>query len=89
MNDSAVTSRVRPSPYVATTRNCCNAPGSATVITMAALGSGNYYELTSHAAWGTANHTTVSGGVATDQICFVGYDANHYAVASYNGTWTD
>lgn len=66
-----------------------NAPGSATVITMAALGSGNYYELTSHAAWGTANHTTVSGGVATDQICFVGYDANHYAVASYNGTWTD
>jgi len=66
-----------------------NAPGSATVITMAALGSGNYYELTSHTSWGTANHTQVSGGVATDAICYVGYDANHYAVFSYNGTWTD
>jgi len=66
-----------------------NAPGSATVITMAALGGGNYYELTTHAAWGTANHTTVSGGAYTDSLCLVGYDANHYAVMSYTGTWTD
>jgi hypothetical protein len=66
-----------------------NAPGVSTAITMAALGSGNYYELTSHASWGTANHTQVSGGAATDAICYVGYDANHYAVFSYNGTWTD
>lgn len=66
-----------------------NAPGSATVITMAALGSGNYYELTTHASWGTANHTVASGGVATDAICLAGYDANHYAVMSYSGTWTD
>ena len=66
-----------------------NGPGVSTVITLAALGSGNYYELTSHASWGTANHTVVSGGAATDSICLVGYDANHYAVFSYNGTWTD
>ena len=66
-----------------------NAPGSATVITLAALGSGNYYELTTHAGWGTANHTLVSGGVATDNICLWGYDANHYMVQSYTGTWTD
>jgi len=66
-----------------------NAPGSATVITLNALGSSNYYELTTHAAWGTANHTVVSGGAQTDAICLVGYDATHYAVMSYNGTWTD
>jgi hypothetical protein len=66
-----------------------NDPGVSTAITLAALGAGNYYELTSHASWGTANHTVVSGGAATDSICLVGYDANHYAVFSYNGTWTD
>jgi hypothetical protein len=66
-----------------------NAPGSATVITLNALGASNYYELTTHAGWGTANHTVVSGGMATDQICLVGYDATHYAVFSYTGTWTD
>jgi hypothetical protein len=66
-----------------------NSPGSATVITLAALGSGNYYELTTHASWGTVNHTVVSGGLATDAICLVGYDANHYAIFSYNGTWAD
>jgi len=66
-----------------------NAPGSATVITLAALGASNYYELTTHAGWGTANHAVTSGGVATDAIGLVGYDANHLAVYTYVGTWTD
>jgi hypothetical protein len=66
-----------------------NAPASATVITLAALGAGNYYELTTHAGWGTANHSVASGGLVTDQICLVGYDATHYEVFSFNGTWTD
>ena len=66
-----------------------NTPGSATVITMAALGSGNYYALTSNAGYGTANHTVVSGGAVTDKFCIVGHDANHYDVVAYNGTWTD
>lgn len=66
-----------------------NAPGSTTVITMAALGSGNYYELTTHAGWGTANHTIVSSGAATDSVCLVGYDANHYMIMSYVNSWTD
>jgi hypothetical protein len=66
-----------------------NAPGSATVITLNALASSNYYELTTHAGWGTAAHNLVSGGVATDSICLVGYDATHYAVMSFTGTWTD
>ena len=64
-------------------------PGVATVITLAALGSGNYYELTSHAGWGTANHTVTSGGTNADQICLRGYDSNHYAVDTFTGTWTD
>ena len=66
-----------------------NAPGSATVITLNALAASNYYELTTHAGWGTAAHNLVSGGVATDSICLVGYDATHYAVMSFTGTWTD
>ena len=81
---------VTPPAPAAGVRLCVrNAPGTATVITMAALGPGNYYELTSRASWGTANHTVVSGGAATDELCLVGYDANHYAVTSFNGTWTD
>jgi hypothetical protein len=66
-----------------------NAPGQANVITMAALGASSYYELTTHAGWGTANHTLISGGAATDFICFVGIDAYHYAVMASTGTWTD
>jgi hypothetical protein len=66
-----------------------NAPGSATVITLNALAASNYYELTTHAAWGTAAHNLVSGGAATDSICLHGYDATHYKVTSYTGTWTD
>jgi hypothetical protein len=66
-----------------------NVPGSATVITLNAMGASTYYELTTHAGWGTANHTLVSGGVATDQICLTGYDSTHYMVASFTGTWTD
>lgn len=65
-----------------------NAPGSATVITLVNRAS-QYYELTTHAAWGTANYKLVSGGVATDSICVVGYDATHYATMTYTGTWTD
>jgi hypothetical protein len=66
-----------------------NAPGSATVITLNALASGNYYELTNHSGWGTAAHNLVSGGLAIDSICLHGYDATHYMVMSYTGTWTD
>jgi hypothetical protein len=66
-----------------------NAPGSATVITLNALAASNYYELTTHAGWGTAAHNLVSGGGATDSICLVGYDATHYMVTSFTGTWTD
>ena len=66
-----------------------NAPGSATVITLNALASSNYYELTTHAGWGTAAHNLVSGGAATDSICLSGYDATHYMVMSYTGTWSD
>jgi len=72
-----------------------NAPGSATVITMAAMSTGNsfspqaYYELTTHAAWGTLAHTIVSSGAATDSLCLVGYDSSHYAIMSYTNAWTD
>jgi len=101
---SGAISQTSPNQYVICTTTCTvtpltptagkqicvrNGPGVSTAITLAALGAGNYYELTSHASWGTANHTVVSGGAATDSICLVGYDANHYAVFSYNGTWTD
>lgn len=65
-----------------------NAPGSATVITLVNRAS-QYYELTNHSAWATANQKLVSGGVATDSICIVGYDATHYATMNYVGTWTD
>ena len=65
-----------------------NGPGSATVITLVNRAS-QYYELTDHSAWATANQKLVSGGVATDSICIVGYDATHYATMNYVGTWTD
>jgi hypothetical protein len=84
------TCTVTPLPPVAGNQLCVrNAPGSATVITMAALGASNYYELTTHAGWGTANHTVVSSGVATDRFCIVGYDTSHCAVMSFTGAWTD
>lgn len=66
-----------------------NAPGSATVITMAALGASTYYSLTDNSAYGTANHTFISGGAVTDAICIVGLDATHYKTKSSTGTWTD
>jgi hypothetical protein len=56
---------------------------------MAALGAGNFYGLTNNSAYGTANHTVVSGGTVTDKFCIVGVDANHYAVVSSAGTWVD
>ena len=66
-----------------------NAPGSATVITLAALGSSKYYSLIDNSAYGTANHTVISGGAVTDSICIVGLDSTHYKVKSSTGTWTD
>ena len=65
-----------------------NAPGSATVITLVNRAS-QYYELTNHSDWATANKKLVSGGAATDSICVVGYDGTHYATMSSTGTWTD
>jgi hypothetical protein len=78
-----------PAPVVGSQWCVRNAPGASTVITLNALGSGNYYELTAHTGWGTANHTLVSGGAIGDQICLVGYDTAHYEVFSSSGTWTD
>lgn len=66
-----------------------NAPGVSTVITLAALGSGNAYSLTSNTGYGTTNHAVVAGGTITDAICIVGLDATHYKVKSFTGTWTD
>jgi hypothetical protein len=65
-----------------------NAPGTTGAITLVNRAN-QYYELTTHAAWATVNQKLVSGGVATDSICVVGYDATHYATMSYTGTWTD
>jgi hypothetical protein len=67
-----------------------NAPGSNTVITLAALGAGNFYELITHAGYGTANHTVLSSGAYTDFSCWIGLDANHYLVAGTPvNSWTD
>jgi hypothetical protein len=66
-----------------------NAPGVSTVITLNALAASNYYELINHSGWGTAAHSVVSGGAVTDMICLHGYDATHYSVASFYGTWAD
>ena len=65
-----------------------NGPGSATIITLVNRAS-QYYELTDHSAWATVNQKLVSGGVATDSICIVGYDATHYVTMNFVGTWTD
>jgi len=78
-----------PAPVVGSQWCVRNAPGASTVITLNALGSGDYYELTAHTGWGTANHTLASGGAIGDQICLVGYDTAHYEVFSSSGTWTD
>jgi hypothetical protein len=105
VSSGAISTLVAPSGYVVCTTTCAvaiptppaagyqfcvrNAPGSATVITLNALGSSKYYELTTHAAWATANQKLVSGGVDTDAVCIVGYDAAHYMTYSSTGTWTD
>jgi hypothetical protein len=65
-----------------------NAPGISTVITLAAI-SGVSYELQDHSAYGTVNHTVVSGGTVGDQVCLVGSGATHYTMWSAAGTWTD
>jgi hypothetical protein len=84
------TCNLTPMQAAAGVRLCVrNAPGVVTVITLNALASGNYYELTSHAGWGTAAHNLVSGGSTTDYICLIGYDATHYSVDRWVGTWTD
>jgi hypothetical protein len=66
-------------------RNAPNTTGAITLVNRAS----QYYELTTHAAWATANQKLVSGGAVTDSICVVGYDATHYATMSFVGTWTD
>ena len=63
--------------------------GVSSVITLAALGSGKYYGLVDHSAYGTANHTLVSGGAVGDQVCLTGKDTTHYNPWASAGTWTD
>jgi len=84
------TCTVTPKVPVAGAQFCVrNAPGSATVITLAAIAD-VYYEKQDRSGWAAAaNKTMTSGGVATDQICMVGYDATHYAILSATGTWTN
>lgn len=65
-----------------------NADNQANVITLANIASVSY-EATARTSYYAANRKLVSGGVVTDQICVVGYDATHYAVMSSTGTWTD
>jgi hypothetical protein len=66
-----------------------NTDNSATVITMAALGSSARYENTARTAYGTAGTGTfTSGGAAGDAVCLVGLDSTHYLTVSYTGTWT-
>ncbi len=65
-----------------------NANNSATVITLAALGSSARYEAQARTSYGTAGTGTfVSGGAATDQVCLVGLDSTHYLIWSISGTW--
>jgi hypothetical protein len=78
-----------PAPVLGNQFCVRNDAGISTVITLSALGGGNYYELINHSGYGTANHTLVSGGATTDMICIVGRDSNHYLVASFYGTWAD
>jgi hypothetical protein len=66
-----------------------NGPGVSSVITLAAL-TGVYYEKTDHSAWASSSgHTMTSSGATTDMVCIVGYDANHYALASQVGMTTN
>jgi hypothetical protein len=66
-----------------------NGDNVATVITMAALGSGARYENTARTAYGTAGTGTfVSGGAAGDKACLLGLDSTHYLTPSFAGTWT-
>lgn len=67
-----------------------NAPGSATVITLHALGSSKYYEKQDRSGWAaTDNHTMTSSGAATDQVCIVGYDTSHYMILNAFGMTTN
>jgi hypothetical protein len=65
-----------------------NSPGGSYDITLAALGAGNYYEKPDHSAYGTANGTFTATAATSNQVCFVGLDANHYLLLSAIGTWT-
>lgn len=83
------TCTVTPPTPVAGYQLCVmNAPGSATVITLAAITS-TYYGKTDNSGWqANAAYKLVSGGAATDKICIVGYDSSHYIIMSSTGTWT-
>ncbi len=85
-NTCTVTPPVPANGYEFCVRNGNN---TATVITLAALGSSARYENTANTAYGTAGTgTLVSGGAVGDKICIVGLDGTHYLTLSYVGTWT-
>jgi hypothetical protein len=66
-----------------------NDDNTATVITLAALGSSARYENTARTAYGTAGTGTfVSGGAAADAVCIEGRYSTHYLTTSFHGTWT-
>lgn len=65
-----------------------NDVGVSTVITLAALGSGNMYSKTDRSAYGTANTAATSPGLIGDFICLLGRDATHYIVTANSAGWT-
>jgi hypothetical protein len=85
-NTCTVTPPVPAAGYEFCVRNGNN---TATVITLAALGSSARYENTANTAYGTTGTgTLVSAGAVGDKICIVGLDGTHYLTLSYVGTWT-
>ena len=81
----AVTLPVPAAGYEFCIRNSNNETNVITLNNIASI----QYEATAHTSYYAANRKLVSGGAVTDQICLVGYDATHYAVMSFTGTWTD
>ena len=66
-----------------------NGPDTDAVVTLAALGSGKFYELVDHTTYGTPNHTVVSGGSSYDESCWIGYSTTAYSNWNSSGTWVD
>jgi hypothetical protein len=77
-----------PTPVVGGQYCARNLPGVSSVITFAGI-AGVSFELFNHSGWGAAANVPTSGGATGDQVCWIGYDATHYELFSYNGTWTD